>query len=242
MESAGRSAGKSALSHCCRIQAVKPDGISRFSKPKLPNKAFQLNEVKIMDMKINQELLRREREQRAWTQSHLAEVADLSLRTVQRIERAGDASMESASALAAALDLDLAVLLEIPADQNQTAKSRRYTLWGILGMIGSAVVALGWWSSATAEQVMVSLSIQTPDNVYSNMQLLNKIGKESELELDDQFRMVFTTTRQGEHLLLSANIFQLVDGEYKVFANPAISLLVDYPDGQRVNLHFVADF
>ncbi len=44
-----------------------------------------------MDMKINKEILRREREQRAWTQSHLAEVADLSMRTVQRIERTGDA-------------------------------------------------------------------------------------------------------------------------------------------------------
>jgi transcriptional regulator with XRE-family HTH domain len=216
------------------------------------NQAFQFNEVKIMDMKINQETLRRMREQRAWTQSHLAELADLSLRTVQRIERSGDASMESASALAAALNMELAVLLETPSatDQALPVKSPRYTVWGVLGAMGCAIVALGWWSSAAAEQVMVSLSIQTPDNVYSNMQLLNEIGKQSELELDKQFRMVFTTARQGEHLLLSANIYQLVENEYRLFANPAIlvedqkpaSMLVDYPDGQRVNLQFVADF
>lgn len=64
-----------------------------------------------MDMKINKEILRRERELRAWTQSHLAEVADLSMRTVQRIERTGDGSLESASALASALNLDLQVLM-----------------------------------------------------------------------------------------------------------------------------------
>jgi len=51
---------------------------------------FQRKRGEVMDMKINKEILRRERELRAWTQSHLAEVADLSMRTLQGIERPGD--------------------------------------------------------------------------------------------------------------------------------------------------------
>lgn len=203
-----------------------------------------------MDMKINKEILRRERELRAWTQSHLAEVADLSMRTVQRIERTGDVSMESAGALAAALDIDLAVLMEAPiaSDEITPAKSRPYKLWSAIGVISSVLVAAGWWSSAAAEQVMVSLSIETSGRVYSDMMLLNEIGKESEMKLDDQFRMLFTTNRQGEHLLINAKIYNLVDDE--LISSPAMlvedqkpaSMHVTFPDGQRVNLQLVADF
>lgn len=200
-----------------------------------------------MDMKINKSQLRREREQRAWTQSHLAEVANLSMRTVQRIERTGDASMESASALASALNLELAVLIETPV---VAVKSIRFKLWGAIGLLGSAIIALGWWSSAVAEQVMVSLSIETPDKVYSDMMLLNEVGKESEIELDHQFRMIFTTQRQGEHLLITTKIYNFIENEYRLFSSPGMlvadrepaSLIVTFPDDQRVNLLLKADF
>lgn len=204
-----------------------------------------------MDMKINKETLRRAREQRAWTQSHLAEVADLSMRTVQRIERTGDVSMESASALASALNLELAVLMEDPVSSvANPSKPRRYKLWGVFGLIGSAAMALGWWSNAVAEQVMISLSIETADNTYSNMMLLNEVGKESEMKLDDQFRMLFSTSRKGEDLLVSAQIYHLVNGESQLISSPAMlvkdqapaSMKIGFADGQELNLQLVADF
>lgn len=205
-----------------------------------------------MDMKINKETLRRERELRAWTQSHLAEVADLSMRTVQRIERTGDASMESASALAAALNLDLIALMEKPVstDQTNALESRSYPIWGLLGLIGSAAIALGWWSNATAEQVMISLAIGAGENIHSDMVLLHEIGKESEMNLDDKFRMTFNTRRQDEGLLLSAHIYNLKDGGNQLISSPAILVKDQTPalmrigleDGNEINLQLVADF
>lgn len=205
-----------------------------------------------MDMKINKEMLRRERELRAWTQSHLAEVADLSMRTVQRIERTGDVSMESASALAAALNLDLAALMASSdvADTAVLTKPRRYRLWSLLGLIGSMLVALGWWSTAAAEQVMVSLSIERGEHVYSDMMLLNDIGKEGEMKLDDQFRMLFNTQRQGEYLLVNANIYHFAGSEYQLLSSPSMlvadqqpaSMHLVLPDGERVNFQLTADF
>ena len=56
-----------------------------------------------MDMKIDPLKIRQLREVRGWSQEHLAEVAGLSARTVQRIEAEGNASPESRMALAAAL-------------------------------------------------------------------------------------------------------------------------------------------
>lgn len=205
-----------------------------------------------MDMKINKEILRRERELRAWTQSHLAEVADLSMRTVQRIERTGDVSMESASALAAALNLEVAVLMASPdvVDAAIPAKPRRYKLWSVLGLIGSALVAFSWWSTAVAEQVMVSLSIEAAGQTYSDMELLNEIGREGEMQLDNQFRMLFNTERKGEHLLITAKIYHFADNEYRLVSSPAMlvgdqqpaSLRLALSDGQRVNFQLVADF
>ena len=54
-----------------------------------------------MDMQIEPSRIRSERERRAWSQEHLAESSGLSLRTVQRVEKSGAASFETARALAA---------------------------------------------------------------------------------------------------------------------------------------------
>ena len=51
-------------------------------------------------------LVRKLRLQRSWSQETLAEISGLSVRTIQRIERGGEPSLETRSALAAAFDVD----------------------------------------------------------------------------------------------------------------------------------------
>lgn len=58
-------------------------------------------------MKINPELVLKARKQKSWSQDELAIAAGLNLRTVQRIESEGAASLQSIKALASALDLDI---------------------------------------------------------------------------------------------------------------------------------------
>ena len=72
-------------------------------------------------MKIDPAIVRRLREQRAWSQEQLAEVAGLSARTVQRVETGSGASLETRMALAAALDVDPAMLCEPPGTDGATA-------------------------------------------------------------------------------------------------------------------------
>lgn len=62
-------------------------------------------------MEVRTDKVRSERQRRGWTQQQLAEIADLSLRTVQRVENQGLASHESVSALAAVFEIDRADLL-----------------------------------------------------------------------------------------------------------------------------------
>ena len=63
-----------------------------------------------MDVQVDGDLIRLEREKRAWSQEHLAGAAGIGVRTIQRIEATGVASYESARAISAALDIPLGEL------------------------------------------------------------------------------------------------------------------------------------
>lgn len=208
-----------------------------------------------MDMKINKETLRRERELRAWTQSHLAEVADLSMRTVQRIERTGDVSMESASALAAALDLDVAALLAGAPEQIASSapiKHRRYQLWGAVGCLASVLIGLGWWSTAAADQVMISLLVSTESGArtHGDMQFISEPGAQNEIQFDQQFRLLVSTAREPQGLLISTQVYDYIDGDYRLVSSPAIlvadkqlsAIHVSTKSSGRLELAFSSDF
>src|SRR5689334_3639621 len=57
-------------------------------------------------MKVNAELIVKLRKKRSWSQEELAVASRLNLRTVQRVEKDGSASLQSKKALAAALGID----------------------------------------------------------------------------------------------------------------------------------------
>ena len=63
-----------------------------------------------MDVQVDRELIRSEREKRAWSQEHLAAAAGIGARTLQRIEATGIASYESVRALSAALEIPVPAL------------------------------------------------------------------------------------------------------------------------------------
>ncbi len=65
-------------------------------------------------------LVRKLRLQRAWSQETLAEVSGLSVRTIQRVERGADPSLETRAALAAAFDVDANIFAK-EADMSQPA-------------------------------------------------------------------------------------------------------------------------
>ena len=64
-----------------------------------------------MEMKIDIDKILFERNKRAWTQGQLADICDLSLRTVQRIEKTGVASNASIQAIASAYNLTVENLI-----------------------------------------------------------------------------------------------------------------------------------
>ncbi len=74
-----------------------------------------------MKIKVNADKIKAWREERCWSQEHLADIAGISLRTIQRIEKGQLASRESVMSLAAAFDVDVSVLtLDIDGEIEKT--------------------------------------------------------------------------------------------------------------------------
>ena len=104
-----------------------------------------------MEMKIDPQTVRRLREERSWSQEHLATVAGLSLRTVQRIEREGNASADSRLALGAAFGVDVVLLsgkVETPVaavaqEPTYSGRGRGLKLYVVAYLLLGAVFVYG---------------------------------------------------------------------------------------------------
>ena len=73
-------------------------------------------------MEVNAPLARRARLSRGWTQQHLADTCDLSLRTIQRVERFGSAAPETVMELCSVLELSQLALVIPEAQQSKNRK------------------------------------------------------------------------------------------------------------------------
>ena len=73
-----------------------------------------------MQLSADGEKIKRWREDRAWSQEHLAQVAGIGVRTIQRVENGESASRESVMALAAAFEVDvLAVTVDAKSEATK---------------------------------------------------------------------------------------------------------------------------
>ncbi|HWW70719.1 MAG TPA: helix-turn-helix transcriptional regulator [Duganella sp.] len=123
------------------------------------------------DMKLSAKTIKRLRTERAWSQEQLAEIADVSLRTIQRVEADGSASRETRMALAAAFDIDVRDLaapeaappespLPAPAPINATPK--RYRVAGVIALL-AAIMSAGamFFSSQQMPSALTTLAPMT---------------------------------------------------------------------------------
>ncbi|NRA31221.1 MAG: helix-turn-helix domain-containing protein [Parvularculaceae bacterium] len=138
------------------------------------------------DMNLDTAKLKRWREERCWSQDHLAATSGLSLRTIQRLERGEGVSRETARALAAAYAVGVEALMVDPetkaneladqrkeAMQSQARKMFLIHLLVFLGAMGPLVVmdivgtpgeswtiwpALGWATTLFAHGITVLAS------------------------------------------------------------------------------------
>jgi transcriptional regulator with XRE-family HTH domain len=90
-------------------------------------------------MLLNLTLIKETRINRGWTQAQLAELCAVNIRTIQRVESDGTASLETTMALAAAFDLEIKALF---ANPEMEKKNSNKTLYIVLSLIAGFVLGL----------------------------------------------------------------------------------------------------
>jgi len=90
-------------------------------------------------MLLNVTLVKETRINRGWTQAQLAELCAVNIRTIQRVESDGAASLETTMALAAAFDLETK---ELFANPEMEKKNSNKTLYIVLSLIAGFVLGL----------------------------------------------------------------------------------------------------
>lgn len=88
--------------------------------------------------------IRRWREERHWSQEHLADLAGIGLRTVQRVEKGEQASGETLKALAAAFNVDV-MALTVDARSQAAEAVNRSRAKGLAALMLSFWIHLGSW-------------------------------------------------------------------------------------------------
>jgi transcriptional regulator with XRE-family HTH domain len=164
-----------------------------------------------MDMQIDASKVRAGREQRAWSQEQLAEVAGLSLRTIQRVETSGSASFETTKAIAAVFEADIASLLlpvAVPVEAPPSA-FRLAPRWRYLGLAASALLSLGvvLMGDARAGEVMLDVVLKRNSVELGQHQLVANEGKSAEIRHDGEVRVfVNPVVTQDGSILLSMRV------------------------------------
>jgi hypothetical protein len=100
------------------------------------------------DMRISPATIRRLRLERGWSQEQLAMASGVSLRTIQRVEAVGAASMETWTCLAAALGVERSALArpligDGPPDGVASGSLLRYKIAIVFACLASVPAILG---------------------------------------------------------------------------------------------------
>lgn len=78
--------------------------------------------IKTKEWQTLAENVKTQRLKRAWTQEQLAEICSVNVRTIQRVEKLGQASLETKKALAAAFNISVTALFAEP-ETSKTVKA-----------------------------------------------------------------------------------------------------------------------
>jgi len=188
-----------------------------------------------MDMKVDSSYIKAQRARRAWSQEHLAEVTGLGLRTIQRIEKTGAASYESARALAAVFEMDVAELRVAPpvvAEPRRVNLSLRQVL-GVVGALVTGGALLVTTSTFAADKVLMDLSVAVDSKTDEDQSLATKVVVDdgtlvpevNDLKLGDLRFSIVPRVQTPDRILLEVSIYERRGDQEFVVSEPRLIAL-----------------
>jgi len=188
-----------------------------------------------MDMKVDSSYIKAQRARRAWSQEHLAEVSGLGLRTIQRIEKTGAASYESARSLAAVFEMDVAKLRvaePVVVEPKRVSLSMRQVI-GVVGALVTGGALLVTTSTFAADRVLMDLSVAVDSKTDEDQSLATKVVVEdgalvpevNDLKLGDLRFSIVPRVQTGDRILLEVSIYERRGDEEVVVSEPRLIAL-----------------
>ena len=187
-----------------------------------------------MDMQIDSNRIRSEREKRAWSQEQLAEVAGVALRTIQRVETTGAASYETAKAIAAVFEVDVSQLR--PAIATNPRVSRR--AWYLsAAAAASLLVTIGAFLTrdAVASEISLAVTLSLNGTELGKHQLVTDEGQDSEIRLEGQAKVILSSAINADgSVAVSLRVYEFANQQFALVSTP--KLLVRDNDEATVNV------
>jgi len=188
-----------------------------------------------MDMRVDSSYIKAQRARRAWSQEHLAEVTGLGLRTIQRIEKTGAASYESARSLAAVFEIDVA---ELRVAEPAVVEPRRISvsLRPVLGVVGALVTGgalLITTQSLAADQVLMDVSVAIESSTDEARTLARQVVVDdgtlvpevNDLKLADLRFSIVPRVQTPDRVMLEVSIYERRGDEEVVVSQPRLIAL-----------------
>ena len=174
------------------------------------------------DMNLNTDMIKAERERRAWSQSHLADAAGISLRTMQRVEATGTASKETTLAIASALTTSVECLAAAKRRAPDPRGVARFTWPAAMAAslaIGSILIA----QQAFARQLMLDVRLGIDGQQPQSSRLIIDAGNPAEMRVDGEIKVVITPTlKDNGDVVLATKIYRYSNGGYALVAEPTL--------------------
>jgi transcriptional regulator with XRE-family HTH domain len=188
-----------------------------------------------MDMKIDSSYIKAQRTRRAWSQEHLAEVTGLGLRTIQRIEKTGAASYESARSLAAVFEIDVAELRSAPpvaGEPRRVSLSLRQVL-AVVGALVTGGALLVTSSTFAADKVLMDLNVAVDSKTDEARAIATKVVVDdgtlvpevNDLKLGDLRFSIVPRVQAPDRILLEVSIYERRGDEEVIVSQPRLIAL-----------------
>jgi transcriptional regulator with XRE-family HTH domain len=186
-----------------------------------------------MDMQLNAEWIRSERERRAMSQEQLAAAAGLGSRTIQRVEKTGAASFETTKAIASVFETTVEQLTTLPpaATSSNSPLRRSWLSWRKSALAASLAIglitALVWTQTVHAGQLLIDVGWSLNDQRIADDQVITKDGKEAEIRIDKLVKVVITPTVQTNgQVFLELQLYEFDGSDFVLSSSPKL-LVVD---------------
>jgi transcriptional regulator with XRE-family HTH domain len=184
-----------------------------------------------MDMNINSQTIRSERDKRAWSQEHLATVSGLGLRTIQRVESTGIASYETAKAIASVLELTVADIRTTP-ELSRPAPFLKRHWYGTAAAMGLLAISVFLARNVFAGQLMLDVGLTLNDQALPVRQLITDDGKDAEIRIDGQVRLVIQPSVNADGMIVLATEVHEFDGSTFALVSKPKLIVQDNKDAE----------